>query len=191
MSDLLLVCTYLPCKSSNPNWRDQFLNTLYALEEDISTINYKDIIIAGDWNVDFNTNHPIKEILLSFLKSNDLCVLDKFHHDSNSYTFRVESSGAESLIDHFVVSKRLVNIVSNVNIIDDAFNHSDHCPVTCQLQFDLSTVTSTNRSSDVLVNELRWDKSNLSEYVSSSEFFLKIIIIPWFLFDTNQNVWRH
>src|SRR5215469_1088797 len=74
MSDLLLVCIYLPCKSSNPNWCDQYLNTLYALEEDISTINYKDIIIPGDWIIDFNTNHPIKEILLSFLKSNDLCI---------------------------------------------------------------------------------------------------------------------
>ena len=73
-----------------------------------------------------------------------------------------------------------------MTIFDDAFNHSDHCPVTCQLQFDLSTVNSTNRcTKDLSKNELRWDKSNLSDYFALSELLLKSLKIPWFLFNNN------
>ena len=44
-------------------------------------------------------------------------------------SFYVESTGACSLVDHFIVSKSLVDNIDHYVILDSGINFSDHCPV--------------------------------------------------------------
>jgi len=68
-----------------------------------------------------NLQHFAEELGLKF-------VFDKLPHDSMA-TFRVESTGATSLIDHFGVSQSLYTNLGDVHILDNCINLSDHCPL--------------------------------------------------------------
>src|SRR5206468_4629292 len=82
------------------------------------------------------------------------------------YTYCHNSLSNYSWIDHFFVSKKLLNSSSSFNIIDDGANLSDHNPITlCISSTNFSptttpTPTCNTNSSPVL----RWDKANLSKF---------------------------
>ena len=50
-------------------------------------------------------------------------------------TFRVESTGAASCIDHFAVSHSLYDKILHVSIEDSGINISDHCPVILKVHY--------------------------------------------------------
>jgi len=87
---------------------EEFIECLASITNDIVDLQYSDIIFGGDLNVDFasscnlcsNLQHFAEELGLKF-------VFDKLPHDSMA-TFRVESTGATSLIDHFAVKSVIV-----------------------------------------------------------------------------------
>ena len=57
------------------------------------------------------------------------------------YTYRVLSTSANSFIDHFAVTKSCLTSVSNVRVIDDVSNFSDHCPLICAINLNVTQVT--------------------------------------------------
>jgi len=62
---------------------------------------------------------------------------DKLDPNMNRFTFRVDSTGAASCIDHFAVSQSLYSRVVHASIEDSGINLSDHCPVLLDVQIPL------------------------------------------------------
>ena len=61
-SHLLLINVYLPTDYNTPELNNSFLETLAELEGFISSYSYDNLILCGDFNVDFdrdgqNANH--------------------------------------------------------------------------------------------------------------------------------------
>ena len=78
------------------------------------------------------------------------------------------STGAESCIDHFAVSKSSASNVIETDIVDSANNFSDHCPIICKIAFNISVTSNMSNNPMSVQHErvfdgIRWDKSNLNE----------------------------
>jgi len=111
---------------------DEYLDCLACILNDISEIDYRNIIIGGDFNIDFNSKHPLINVLCSFM--NDLVLVNLDNKlPSGAVSFRVDTSGASSLVDHFFVSKSISDCVNAVEIMDIGINLSNHCAVVLEL----------------------------------------------------------
>jgi len=95
---------------------------------------------------------------------------DKIDRDSSRVTFRGESTGAASCIDHFAVSHSLYDKILHVSTEDSGINLSDHCPVIGLLKVHMPVPhTPTTRSKVVTHDEgqqlyYRWDKADIWQY---------------------------
>ena len=102
---------------------------------------------------------------------------------NNINSFYVDSTGACSLIDHFVISSSLINSVTILEIVDSGANLSDHCAVELHLNVPANKVKSnvSNNRNQSTTYCLRWDKANLALYFCMSLTGLNNIKVPWYL----------
>jgi len=101
-------------------------------------MNYKCLVFGGDLNVDFNQTYSMSTCLNEFFNELDIVpVYPKLSSDLK-VSFYVESTGASSLVDHFVVSKSLVDSIDHYAVLDSGINFSDHCPVIMHINFPSS-----------------------------------------------------
>ena len=56
-----------------------------------------------------------------------LTFVDEKISSHDKFTYRVQSTGSYSTIDHFAVSQKLYQDIHDVKIVDGAENFSDHC----------------------------------------------------------------
>ena len=77
---------------------------------DICDLTYSNIVMGGDFNVDFTSNHPLINTLNTFMADMDLQNLDCKLPQNVTCSFRVDASGASSLIDHFMVTTSLITM---------------------------------------------------------------------------------
>jgi len=91
---------------SADDWENEYLECLTCISNDISDVQYKNIIMGGDLNLDFASTIPLADVLLNFMEDLNLSNLDSKLPTRASYTFRVDASGASSLIfllqNHFM-----------------------------------------------------------------------------------------
>ena len=183
LNELLLINVYLPCASAvNEAWREDYLCTLASISNDISAVNYKYLIFGGDLNVDIRYQHTLRDSLFDFF--DELNIVPTFTSLSNTLnSFCVDSTGACSLIDHFVISANLVNSVAKLDIVDSGVNFSDHCAVVLHVNVPTKKVTSnvSNERNQAATYCLRWDKANLALYFDMSHAGLNNINVPWYL----------
>ncbi len=128
-------------------WEDVLFEHIQRLDQE------KPVILCGDLNVahehidirnakanEGNSGFTIEERakLSRLLDSGFVDTLRYFHPDTEglytwwSYMKTVRERNIGWRIDYFIVSKRLMNYVTNANI-DSSIMGSDHCPITLQL----------------------------------------------------------
>ena len=178
----LFINVYLPCISAD-DWENEYLECLACITNDISDVQYKNIIMCGDLNLDFTSMHPLTDVLCNFMENFSLSNLDSRLPPNASYSFRVDASAASSLIDHFLDSIQLCDSANMVDIVDSGINLSDHCAVVMELllplmQSGLNKVYSKPRKSHVCHYSYRWDKADLSKYYAASFEYLNSIQVP-------------
>ena len=125
---------------------DEFVDCLASIVNDIADLHYVDtgIVFGGDMNVDLSVSGDLCYSLLHFAQELGLkFVYEKLPPDSK--TFRVESTGASSLIDHFAVSQSLNSNLHAVQVLDSGINLSDHCPLA--ITVSVPDFTDSARSS--------------------------------------------
>ena len=76
MQSLLLICVYLPTNYGTTQSYDQYLESLGELKGFIDSQVFDNIIIAGDFNVDFNHHSTSSEYLIRFMNDLQLCAVD-------------------------------------------------------------------------------------------------------------------
>ena len=140
----LIVNVNLPWQITN-EIEDEYINCLASLFNEICNVSFKHIITGDDWNIDLNKNYPIKDYTMLFVNDLNNVFVD-FKLTNRSLFSYVNTNGGHSTIDHFVVSKALVNNVWSVSINDHALNLSNHCPVLMTISiendFNYGTVNS-------------------------------------------------
>ena len=124
-TNFLLITVYMPNDDNSDNSYDIFGDVLSQVSSIRSTYD-QDIIIGGDFNVDFHRNNSKNlNLLKQFLQVEDLkcATLDIVN---NNFT-REDRFSSRSFIDHFIVNNNI--LYSNIDVMYNGNNLSDHNPV--------------------------------------------------------------
>jgi exonuclease III len=177
LNDIILCDVYLPSKSCR-DYLAIYESTLCDIKQLLTSFANKNTIVCGDFNVSFNSSSYGTRVITEFC---DLCQLSRTDHlltADNLISFRSLDGLASSLIDYFLVSKCLINNISNICIEDSGCNVSDHCPVimtvflpmSCKADEAIGECYSKKNLNNNF--KLRWDKANLDYYYNCSWEYL-------------------
>ena len=169
----IFVNVYLPNIKVETD-REVFSDTLTSIEGVLAKFKNCNVIWGGDLNLSLVKNNDwSSKMFFQFMQQYDLLLCDHFLSNVNSiqYSFSNEVAGRYSLIDYFVVSRRLFDNVQDCIIIESPINMSDHNPVVIKISdcIDTCMAASTVKCNDECevnrsYNVLRWDHSDLSLY---------------------------
>jgi len=81
------------------------IKCLASILNDVSIcdVQYKYIVFGGDLNVDFGAKNPVFDDVSCFMNDLNLLNLDCKLSSGVNFSYRVHSSSASSLIDHFYI----------------------------------------------------------------------------------------
>ena len=141
---IILCSVYMPCDSHTLHDSDEFsvvlseIDSVIALHDDIDFV-----LLGGDFNVDISrVGSSHLRMLEEFCNSHSLIFCHSLHLSNVDYTYKNEFTGVQSTLDHFIVSKNLLNSIVLYSTRHDGDNISDHDPVFLELNFDVSFFSS-------------------------------------------------
>ena len=176
--NLLLICVYMPCESSEIAF-DEFCTVLTQIADIVDSCEGANTIIGGDFNVDFSRNTDHLKFLSNFCDLHGLCPC--IHHSSSSvdytYNFGMERFSA---IDHFIISSSYYCHVLSYNVLHETDNCSDHDPLCLTLDAEWSSVPDIG-SCRTFHSKLSWHKANsdhISNYKQALQTNLSSIKLP-------------
>ena len=127
---ILLICVYLPTDYSTVASHSAFSESLCELHGIISAEN---VIIAGDFNVDFSRPGPNCCNLSAFMLSNNLISVDQI--SSINFTYHNDDYSYFSSPDHVLTQSNYAYLIDSVSVLDFADNFSDHLSLHSVLKF--------------------------------------------------------
>ena len=120
----MYLCVYLPYEK-NADSVDEFIYQLSVIE---SVFNHGDschVIVAGDFNTDFNRQSVYTAALQDFCLKSDMYPIRDHSSCLIDYTYNFNMK--TSFIDHFLLSNQLFHTgVSKACVMHDMDNVSDH-----------------------------------------------------------------
>ena len=136
-TQILMVNCYFPYDTGS---HTEVHDDIYGMLAEISSLcqNNENIVIGGDINCDFNRNTFHVNLVKQFLYENNLTLAENLASRVISYDAR----GTTSCIDHFFISKNIVNLFKGFKNINCGHNLSDHIPVQLTM-YNLSVCRST------------------------------------------------
>ena len=98
----------------------------------LQTAQYDDVVWGSDLNWDPSRNNKFSRTLANFIQESGLVTLwDKF---PVPYTHLHTDYRSSSILDHFLVTPRLLTLVEGCGIIERGDNRSRHCPIWLKLK---------------------------------------------------------
>lgn len=155
-STTLLICVYLPFCDGSAESSNQFLITLGELEGFIARHECDHLLIAGDFNTDFNRNNVNLRHLQSFMSDLNLVSADLSHQSSIQFTYLRDDGAASSWPDHYLCDLSLAGHLSHFRRFDFGSNLSDHSPLLCSLRADLSAPCPSSPTSPTPSVRIAW-----------------------------------
>ena len=169
---------YFPADYGTSDSNNEFLDTIAELEGFLSSHEYDNVIICGDFNVDFCRPGHNHDHLMSFMRDYNLICADL--NSSIKYTYRRDDCSVFSWPDHVLTLAHHAQSITRVSTLESVDNFSDHLPLvfTLDLQHHLSlTPNHTTAPSAMGGNDsnhaVNWekvtdaDKNNFCEFISS------------------------
>ena len=150
----------MPCKGLHDNV-DEFQDSLAQLQEIIQKFKSSHfILLRGDFNESSTSQKATKRLtsLRKFLADNQLSWLQT----GKTY---IGSNGVEtSTIDYIFYSLSIQDRVCGTRVMDDfAPNVSDHYPILCSFDIQLSAVRSTSETA-FPPSKVKWEKIDKDQY---------------------------
>ena len=180
---ILLICIYMPCDNNNRSDDDLYvgvLDDIRVLCSKFNDINY--VIIGGDFNTDFSRHRSYHTEMLNAFSDNDdlICSSTKLILD-NEFTYE-NSTGARSFIDHFLLTENLIDCISDVKVIHDGDNLSDHCPVSITFNINNNIMSSNTKSYPYKhISKPSWhmaEECHINQYKEMLNVLLSRISLP-------------
>ena len=175
---VLIVTVYMPNDNDNHELYGDVLSEVSSI-----ICNYEyDVILGGDFNVDYSRNDSQNlNLLKQFLNIEELeCATLEI--TQNNFT-REDSLGSRSFIDHIIVSSNIN--YSNLKVLYNGNNLSDHNPVTIQTNHNVLHTKNKSLSCRVI----DWEnatKQNLENYKKHVEHFLNQYHIPSYVLNCDK-----
>jgi len=168
IGDALFVNVYFPCVNGMSDYVETMQCMLSDLENVIADSGASNIVIGGDFNFDFIKDGVGCCMFSQALGNFSLIVCDhliepRYGCVNHPFTYFQLGSGNSSFIDHFCVSKSLLNKVVKSYIIESGENLSDHLPLCLVLNVDIAN-TGCPVTTEFVRKRLRWDKADLISY---------------------------
>lgn len=172
----IIISLYLPCVGTV----DRFLICQDILDEIWSwRLQYDNMecIVAGDFNVDLDSNDNIACLINSFCVKHSMVRCDDLFPRAKTATYVNNSLNHHSCIDYMLVSSS--TLVTAFDVIDANINFSDHLPIigsfisNAEANEKLNTV---NRANDSPI-QLRWDHADLLGYYNYTRCNLEPILV--------------
>ena len=186
----LFINTYFPCDDGTLLSSDLVCDMISQITVLISDCRFDCIFIAGDFNVNLNTNRVnaihIKSLLSDF-KMKYLMPVDA--SNTVCQTFGNEKRDCSSTIDFICFSEELSSFVSSYTVVDSHCNFSDHSPVHLLLCIHLTHLlgsgllkcysgqraSTCNADNNNAHDQPRFDHGNLSAYYDCTRILLQPI----------------
>ena len=172
VKNLLVVSVYFPCSGTADRLtlcRDLLSDVCSWLEQ------YRDYewVIAGDFNVDFNTTSNLVDVMNEFCSRYKLVRCDKIFNVSCP-TYINDALNQRSTIDYILLSAH--QHATDFQVVDLDVNFSDHLPLLCSLKLAPFTHKDSNKidenSGNSTVTHLRWDHADLVSYYHYTGLYL-------------------
>lgn len=167
---LLLVSVYMPNDDNCDRSFEIFGDVLNELSAMINFYDGYDIIIGGDFNVDFSRQSRNGDLLKLFLNEENLLCPPL---SSNHATYTYESAtGNRSCIDHFIVSESAIEVGECISTFRDGNNLSEHLPI-----FITSTLTAIVSYTETIIQpRVDWERASsthIENYKALIDFHLR------------------
>jgi len=127
-----VINVYAPSDGKGVDSHLAMYNFWGALNAVIEVMEGELLIVAGDFNTDYYREGIFRDIMMDNLKENQLVYGD--NENDRKVTFVSKINGAQSWIDHFLVSSKIQEMTRNVMVLEGIVG-SDHQPLF--LQFEL------------------------------------------------------
>ena len=176
---LLLINVYMPCDTNDSTSSDAFLHEISLCETILDNYHDHEVILGGDFNVDFNRNFNNTTLLSDFCKRCNLISTD-FHTNSTiDFTFNFNNERF-SIIDHFIVSESLLKLsIDSVCAIHEVDNLSDHEPLLGMFKFSNELVSlSAARNYSKRFSWYKATKQNICDFQICVSMELSSIDLP-------------
>ena len=128
--NVLFINTYMPCNINDKT--EEFINILTEIMTICNMYESSDVVLGGDFNCDLCLQDARADIFKEFSDLSQLNILTNNQIYNIQYTFS-NSLNNKSLIDHFLINSRLMPAVSNLEVISEGDNLSDHLPLKLNL----------------------------------------------------------
>ena len=180
--NIILCNVYMPVNDNSQESFDVYGDVLYELLTIIDLYRGHDLIIGGDFNVDFNKNETRNSRLLKQFIDEEALNCVSLQCSNTEYTFE-NTVGNRSFIDHFIVSESLINCY--VNVSHDGNNLTEHKPIT--LKTTCSSIILQNKT--IFRSSIDWDKVNndhVGNYKQLQNHYLSQLTLPNSLMSCNN-----
>ena len=189
---LLLINCYMPCDSySKTTVAEEFHQVVDELECLLSKHSECSVLLGGDLNIDFSRLNAHDRYFLQFMEWQELKNVWDLNVSKVDYTYSDFNINAFSCIDHFMISKYLMDLVLNAEAHDDPLNPSNHRPVEMELHSDgLLLINNAKRDSQPRFDSIAWYKIHkgdqcILEYQQNMDNILDAMIDMPFQYCTN------
>lgn len=178
---LLLICCYMPNDNMSVSEVNiEFVDICMDLEALICINDHDDIVIAGDWNTDFNRNTAQTRYLRQFMETiNVKCSFDHINSIKEDTFYSFNNNGS-SCIDYFMLSEELYNNVFTSNVVWEGINLSPHQPVSVCLDVAY-TCEDVMVEKSTFIPKHSWCKASHEDielYKDKIDMFLADVMIP-------------
>ena len=181
-TSILWINTYLPTGPQTVrNYDDSELQScLSEVENIITNTVHTDIVWGSDLNWDMARNSQFALIVSRFMERHSLVSLWSDHGVSHTYE-QVCKTGrvAQSTVDHFVLSPRLLPLVVDCGVIHRGDNLSFHSPIWVKLQVGQLPLKKRATASDQ--KKPSWSKASQEQvdaYTTALQDRLAAVQVP-------------
>ena len=155
-STTLFFCVYLPFSDGSAESHNEFLITLAELEGFIARHKCNHLLIAGDFNVDFNRSSVNLRHICTFMSDPNLVSADLPYYSCIQYTYLRDDGSASSWPDRFLCDSSLACDLSHFRRFDFGSNLSDHSPLLCSIGVGLSSASPASSASPSAKTRIAW-----------------------------------
>ena len=157
-SRLLWVNTYMPTDPKRLTEYDDsdLQEVLLEVNTILSCSNYTDVIWSGDLNWDMSRATYFSKTMGDFVEKLGLVSLWSIH--PVRYTYMHTDNKTLSVLDHFLLSPRLLDLIVECGVLERGDNLSGHCPIW--LKLNLGRLPAKRISSKWLPRKPSWGKAD-------------------------------
>lgn len=163
--NVVFINVYLNSHVWEASTLNRYLETLSRIEHFISSLQYDNIILLGDFNADPFSGRTWRN-LSEFMNTNYLHCFDVEKLENDTCTFFGYGNSVTKWLDHVIGKEHNFIQVENLKTLQDILG-SDHVPLEATLKFTggrgASAVRAHTALSDKVQTVINWDKLNEEE----------------------------